>query len=231
MRLDKYLADAGKGTRSEVKRLIAKGRVSVNDIPVKDPAYRVSEDTAVCIDGRPVRYAAFEYYMLNKPIGVISATKEEAGSAVCVTDLITDKIRKDLFPVGRLDKDTEGLLLITNDGDVSHRLLSPKHHVDKTYEVLLDRPLRDEVIRCLEAGVDIGDGKPTLPCRIERLAGAQCRITIHEGRYHQIKRMFQSQGLEVRALKRISMGPLVLDPALAPGEYRPLTQEEIALLP
>lgn len=279
IRLDKYLADAGKGTRSGVKKLIAAGRVSVNGVPVKDSGFKVQESDPVCIDGRPVRYAAYEYYLLNKPQGVISAVKDEAHGAVCVTDLIEDKLRKDLFPVGRLDRDTEGLLLITNDGDLCHRLLSPKNHVDKTYYAELDGPLTAEMIRRLETGVDIGDETPTRPCRIELSdsgeyagkspserggtsdlpvpkgdrrppaaaacvqeppagtscrrtppAAAFCRITIHEGRYHQIRRMFETQGLTVTFLKRLTMGPLILDDALAPGQYRRLTEEELTAL-
>lgn len=232
IRLDKYLADAGKGTRSEVKKLIAAGRVTVDSAVIKDPGYKLSDSSApmVCIDGHPVRYAAFEYYLLHKPQGVISATRDEAHGAVCVTDLIGDKIRKDLFPVGRLDKDTEGLLLITNDGDLCHRLLSPKNHVDKTYYAELDGPLTEEMIRALEAGVDIGDDAPTRPCRIEEITSETCRITIHEGRYHQIKRMFETQDLAVTFLKRLSMGPLVLDETLAPGQYRELRKEELTAL-
>lgn len=269
IRLDKYLADAGKGTRSEVKKLIAAGRVSVNGAPVKDPGFKIQESDPVCIDGRFVRRAAFEYYLLYKPRGVISATRDEAHGMVCVTDLIEDKLRKDLFPVGRLDRDTEGLLLITNDGDLCHRLLSPRNHVDKTYYAELDGPLTAEMIRRLEEGVDIGDDAITRPCRIEATAPEEhgpepsaakareaccgpeppaakardpeppahpasalsaCRITIHEGRYHQIRRMFKTQGLTVTFLKRLSMGPLYLDEALAPGQYRRLTEEELTAL-
>ena len=243
IRLDKYLADAGMGTRSEAKKFIAAGRVSVNGAVVRDPGCKVSEEDPVSMNGRPVRYAAFEYYLLNKPQGVISATHDEARGAVCVTDLIEDGIRKDLFPVGRLDKDTEGLLLITNDGNLCHRLLSPKNHVDKTYYVELDGLLTEDMIRVLEEGVDIGDDAFTRPCRIEWPISMQCRgessalsgadaccITIHEGRYHQIKRMFKMQGRNVIFLKRLSMGPLTLDNTLAPGQYRRLTQEELAAL-
>ena len=237
MRLDKYLADAGAGTRSEVKKMIAAGRVTEDGKALRDAGYKLADpDTArICVDGAPVRYASYEYYMLYKPKGVISASRDagtDAGDkpAVCVTDLITDKVRKDLFPVGRLDKDTTGLLLITNDGQLSHRLLSPSKHVDKTYYAELDGVLMKEAAKEIEAGVDIGDEKPTLPCRIERLSENTCHITIREGRYHQIKRMFHVAGLQVTGLKRLSMGPLTLDPALRPGEYRPLTAEELAAL-
>ena len=236
MRLDRYLAEAGAGTRSEVKKKIAAAEVCVNGETVRDPGMKVDETAdLVTLGGRPVRYAAFEYYMLNKPAGVISASRLTGDlrdkDQVCVTDLITDRIRNDLFPAGRLDKDTEGLLLITNDGDLAHRLLSPKKHVDKTYYSELDGMLDEASRNRLEAGVDIGDEKPTLPCRIRVLSGgAACEITIREGRFHQIKRMFETAGLKVTYLKRLSMGPLTLDPKLKPGEYRPLTEQELKLL-
>ena len=242
MRLDRYLAEAGAGTRSEVKKLISAGRVAVNGRTVKDPGLRIDEaaDT-VTADGEPVAYAAYEYFMLNKPQGVVSASRltgdlKDTG-AVCVTDLITDRIREDLFPAGRLDRDTEGLLLITNDGALAHRLLSPKKHVDKTYYAELDGVLTPADAEAVMAGVDIGDDKPTLPCEIEaaenegRSDGASaCLITIREGRYHQIKRMFETRGLTVTFLKRLTMGPLRLDPELEPGEYRRLTDEELEAL-
>ena len=232
MRLDKYLCEAGRGTRTEVKKLIARGAVSVNGTIIKDAAAKVDEiRDEVCIDGEAVRYADYEYYMLNKPKGVISATRDKRDkNAVCVTDLIQEKIRRDLFPVGRLDKDTEGLLIITNDGDMAHRLLSPKHHVDKTYYVELDGKVMPEGAGRIMAGVDIGDDKPTMPCEINMLSDNSCFITICEGRYHEIKRMFKTEGRTVTYLKRISMGPISLDTELEPGEYRTLSEREIELL-
>ena len=232
MRLDKYLCEAGKGTRSEVKKIIARGDVSVNGSIIRDPAAKLDENSdEVTIGGVPVRYADFEYYMLNKPKGVISASRDKRDkNAVCVTDLIKEKIRQDLFPVGRLDKDTEGLLIITNDGELAHRLLSPKHHVDKTYYAELDSGVSREGAERIMAGVDIGDDKPTLPCQINMLSDSSCFITIHEGRYHEIKRMFKTEGRTVNYLKRISMGPMSLDTELEPGEYRSLSPEEIELL-
>ena len=232
MRLDKYLCEAGKGTRSEVKKIIARGDVSVNGSIIRDPAAKLDENSdEVAIGGVPVRYADFEYYMLNKPKGVISASRDKRDkNAVCVTDLIQEKIRQDLFPVGRLDKDTEGLLIITNDGELAHRLLSPKHHVDKTYYAELDSSVSREGAERIMAGVDIGDDKPTLPCQINMLSDSSCFITIHEGRYHEIKRMFKTEGRTVNYLKRISMGPMSLDTELEPGEYRSLSSEEIELL-
>lgn len=232
MRIDRFLAESGKGTRTEVKKIIASGRVSINGSVVRDAGFKTDEkNDTVCIDGEPVKYADFEYYMLNKPQGVISASRDNrSGKSVCVTDLIKEKIRADLFPVGRLDKDTEGLLIITNDGDMAHRLLSPKHHVDKTYYVELDGKVLQDGAERLMAGVDIGDDKPTLPCQINMLSDRSCFITIHEGRYHEIKRMFKTEGRTVTYLKRISMGPLSLDTELAPGEYRQLTDKETELL-
>lgn len=229
MRLDKFLSETGNGTRSEVKKLISSGGVSVNGKICRDPSAKISEETDdVRIGAAPVRYARYEYFMLNKPQGVISATRDGGnGKEVCATDLIRDKIRKDLFPAGRLDKDTEGLLLITNDGGLAHRLLSPKKHVDKTYYVELDAGMEPDAAERLMAGVDIGDEKPTLPCGIRMLTDSSCLITIREGRYHQIKRMFQTEGRTVTYLKRLTMGPLKLDEKLEPGDYRRLTPEEI----
>ncbi len=228
MRLDRFLTEMGRGSRTEVKKLIAKQRVRVNGLTAGDPGQKIDpgRDT-VSLDGEDVSYAAFEYYLLNKPQGVISASKDlRDRRQICVTDLIHTKKRQDLFPVGRLDKDTEGLLLITNDGALAHRLLSPKRHVDKTYEVTLDGELTGEAVQRLCRGVDIGDDKPTLPCEITQTGPGSSRITIREGRFHQIKRMFETENLYVTALKRISMGPLRLDPELKPGEYRELTKEE-----
>lgn len=232
MRLDKFLAETGKGTRSEVKKLISAGRVTVNGAAARDSGLKIDENADdISVDGVRVAYADFEYYMLNKPRGVISASRDNRkNSQVCVTDLIREKIRSDLFPVGRLDKDTEGLLIITNDGELAHRLLSPKKHVDKTYYAELDGRLMRESADRIMAGVDIGDEKPTLPCLINILSENSCLVTIREGRYHEIKRMFRTEGRKVDYLKRISMGPISLDAELAPGEYRRLTEEEIAAL-
>ena len=229
MRLDRFLAETGNGSRTEVKKLISAGFVSVNGNVCRDPSAKIREDAdEIRIGDARVRYAKYEYYMLNKPQGVISAARDGGRySETCVTDLIREKIRKDLFPVGRLDRDTEGLLLITNDGDLAHRLLSPKKHVDKTYYTELDGPLDKEAAGRIMAGVDIGDEKPTLPCEIRMLSASSCLITIREGRYHQIKRMFLTEGRTVVYLKRLSMGPLSLDPGLAPGEYRELKPEEL----
>lgn len=239
MRLDKYLADAGIGTRSEVKKLIYWKKVTVDGKTVTDPAYQLPADCEVCFKGEPVRNEKFEYWMLNKPSGIVSESRKNSlkrgekipeGEERTVVDLIRGSRRNDLFPAGRLDKDTEGLLLITNDGKLSHRLLSPAKHVEKTYYAELSGPLPEEEKKRLEAGIDIGDDRPTKPCRIEMITPENVAITISEGRYHQIKRMFEAAGLTVAYLKRIAFGPLILDGALLPGESRPLTEEEIDLL-
>lgn len=231
IRLDKYLADMGLGTRTEVKKDIKKGRISVNQEIVKSPEYKIDTQTDVVLaDGKEIAYEELVYYMLNKPQGVVSATEDRRDKTVL--DLIQKKKRKDLFPVGRLDKDTEGLLLITNDGELAHNLLAPKKHVDKKYFVCLKNVLSEENRKKLEEGVDIGEDKLTMPSQVSFLNEEkdQIEIIIREGKFHQIKRMFHAVGNEVVFLKRLSMGSLVLDEKLLPGEYRLLTPEEIVRL-
>lgn len=232
LRLDKYLCDMQEGTRSTVKDMIRKQRVSVNDIVVTRPELKVNTDKdIVCIDGRQIGYFHYEYYMLNKPQGVVSATTDKTDKTVI--DIITDKKRKDLFPVGRLDKDTEGLLLITNDGELAHRLLSPKKHVDKVYFARIAGRVTEEDREAFAIGVDIGDEKLTLPAELRILCSdevSEIELTIREGRFHQVKRMFEAVGKEVIYLKRLSMGQLVLDDSLNVGAYRELTKEELKLL-
>lgn len=233
MRLDRFLAEMGAGTRKEVKKLIAAGRISVNGSTEKRPDTHIDPETdLVELNGTLLHYTRYEYYMLHKPQGVISASRADLRSKDerCVVDLIQSSRKKELFPVGRLDKDTEGLLLITNDGRLAHELLSPKKHVDKTYYAELDKALSPDGTLRLEAGVDIGDEKPTLPCRLRLLEPCRILITIREGRYHQIKRMLLTEGCTVTYLKRISMGPLKLDESLKKGEYRPLSEHELSLL-
>ena len=230
IRLDKYLADMGKGTRSEVKKAISKGLVRVNNVIVKKPETKLDTDSDhVLFDGVLVGYAQHEYYMLNKPAGVISATEDKREKTVI--DLITEKKRKDLFPVGRLDRDTEGLLLISNDGELAHRLLSPSKHVDKVYYAKIDGEVTIEDVEAFQQGIDIGEEKLTRPAKLRVLkSGTQSEIelTICEGKFHQVKRMFQAVGKEVVYLKRLQMGTLILDESLKPGEYRELTEQEIA---
>ena len=225
MRLDQFLVKSDIGSRSEVKKLVKAGRVCVGDAVVRDPSVHIDENTdTVTLDGAAVVYEKFRYYMLNKPAGYVSATQD--GQCATVIDLLDGVSKKDLFPVGRLDKDTEGLLLITNDGKLSHELLSPSHHVDKKYYVCTDRMIGAEEKKAFEKGLDIGDDKPTLPAKIEETDNGYI-VTIREGRFHQIKRMFSALGAEVTFLKRLSMGGLVLDESLLPGQFRPLTTDEI----
>ena len=228
LRLDKFLADMGKGTRSELKRELKKGLVTVNGKTEKSPERKIDPETdQVAYRGGPVCYEKFFYYMLNKPPGFVSATEDRRERTVM--ELMKGASGKGLFPVGRLDKDTEGLLLITNDGELAHRLLHPGRHVDKVYMAELAGPVTEEMIRLFAEGLDIGDDKPALPARLVVLENgprARTEITICEGRYHQVKRMAEAVGSRVLSLKRLSMGPLKLDENLPAGHYRPLTQEE-----
>lgn len=232
LRLDKYLADMGIGTRSEIKVWIRQGRVSLKGEICRKPETKVEiSSDEVLFDNQAVVYACFEYYMLHKPAGVVSVTTDKLSTTVL--DLITDKKRKDLFPVGRLDKDTEGLLLITNDGELSHNLLSPKKHVDKVYYAKVRGKVTEEDKQLFQTGVDIGDPELTLPAELTVIKSgdiSEIELILREGRFHQVKRMFEAVGKEVIYLKRISMGSLTLDPTLKPGEYRSLTPEEIQQL-
>lgn len=231
MRLDKYLAEMGVGTRQEVKKQIRQGKAAVNGTVVKAADTKIdetSDDVTIC--GRNISYVSYEYYMLNKPAGVVSATEDRRDTTVI--DLIKEKKRKDLFPVGRLDKDTEGLLLITNDGDLAHRLLAPKKHVDKVYYAKIDGMVTEEDVKRFAEGIDIGaeEEEMTRPAKLDIMKSAEeseIRLTIHEGKFHQVKRMFLAVGKEVTYLKRERMGTLCLDENLKPGEYRLLTEEEI----
>ena len=234
IRLDKYLADMGVGTRQEVKKHIRQGRASVDGMTVKRADLKVDESSqTVTFDGEEIPYAAFEYYMLNKPQGVVSATED--GRYPTAVELIGSAVRKDLFPAGRLDVDTEGLLLITNDGELAPRLLSPKRHVDKTYYAHILGSLPADSQKQFEAGIILEDGLKTMPAVLNILSEEEpgkdltaVTLTIQEGKFHQVKRMFQALGCQVVYLKRLSMGSLVLDGKLKPGEYRRLTEEELA---
>ena len=227
-RLDKFLCDKKIGTRSQVKVLIQKGLVTVNNEVVKKADAKVVETDVVCCQGVVLSSDEFGYFMLNKPAGVISATEDISQNTVL--DFFKDEPYKNLYPVGRLDKDTEGLLLITNDGPLGHHLLSPKKHVPKTYYAKLTQGLSREDIDALEKGVDIGEKNLTLPAKIEVIEETAVHITITEGKFHQVKRMFEAVSNKVLYLKRISMGSLILDDSLNLGEYRKLTDDEIALL-
>ena len=225
LRLDKFLCDAGIGSRSQVKVFLKQGLIKVNGEIIKRPEFKVEEEQdSVTFQGKEINYRKYVYYMLNKPKGVVSATRDNLDRTV--TDLIKDSGHQNLFPVGRLDKDTEGLLIMTNDGDLAHRLLSPKKHVDKVYYVELDKMLTEEGRRMLETGIDIGEEKPTLPANAQRITDTSLYLTIREGKYHQVKRMLKAVGCEVTYLKRIAMGAISLDKNLPCGCYRELTEEE-----
>lgn len=232
VRLDKFLSEMGAGTRSTVKQFIKKGMVTIDGSIVTTPDYKVEPDSQiVTLDGEEIRYVQYEYFLFYKPKDCVSATVDNCHKTVL--DYITDNRRNDLFPVGRLDIDTEGLLLITNDGALSHRLLSPKKHVEKTYYAKVDGRVTEEDVALFREGVDIGEDSLTMPARLEILTSgdiSEVHLTICEGKFHQVKRMFEAVDKEVIYLKRISMGPLTLDETLHPGEYRPLTNEELKAL-
>lgn len=276
MRLDRLLAQEGFGTRSEIKKAIRSGRAAVNGTIEKDPGRQISSDDEVRFDDKVIARAEFVYYMLYKPAGVITAT-EDSRTATVLDLLRTPEssgspserqpaqpsrsvqpvLRRDLFPVGRLDRDTEGLLLITDDGQLAHRLLSPGRHVDKVYYAVVTGQVTEEDRRRFAEGLCVDESLTAMPARLlsaaeaaretEQLSGlipedpqqlippgttsfSPVLVTIREGKFHQIKRMFAAVGKEVLYLRRLSMGPLLLDEALSPGEFRELTQEEIRLL-
>lgn len=234
MRLDKYLASQTQESRSQVKEFIRRKLVNVDEQIITNPEFQVDpEKNKVKLRGNVIGYSQYQYFLLNKPAGVISATKDRLSETVL--GLLPKDHKKDLFPVGRLDKDTEGLLLITNDGALAHSLLSPKKHVSKTYLVKIKKELTDEDIARLEQGVDIGEVTLTLPASVTKiydpnLEGEWIHLTIHEGRFHQVKRMLQAVENEVLYLKRIRFGGLSLDSSLKPGDCRELTGEELQLL-
>ena len=231
IRLDKYIASMGYASRSEVKELARAGRIQVNGTVAKKSDIKLSTDTdEVLLDGAPIVYQEFQYFMLNKPAGVVSARSDAFDKTV--VDLIEGFHRADLFPVGRLDKDTVGLLLITNDGQLAHRLLAPNKHVDKQYFVRLELPVDETDAQAFAQGIDIGDDTLTLPAVLRLVPEDEhcAYVTLHEGRFHQVKRMFEARGNSVVYLKRVSMDSLVLDETLQEGQSRPLTTEELALL-
>lgn len=232
IRLDKFLSEMSGWTRSEVKKIVRTGSVIVDGNEVKKPETKIDEKLSiVSVDGRQIKYNKYEYYMLNKPKGFVSATTDREHKTV--VDIISSSEKKDLFPVGRLDIDTEGLLLITNDGELAHRLLAPKNHVEKTYYVEVSGILDDVDVDAVEKGIDIGEEKNTIPAKMEILKTdiqnniSSCYLTIHEGKFHQVKRMMKKLGKTVTYLKRVSMGSLILDSKLKNGNYRKLTEQEI----
>ena len=232
IRLDKFLSEMSGWTRSEVKKIVRTGSVTVDGNEVKKPETKIDEKLSiVSVDGRQIKYNKYEYYMLNKPKGFVSATTDREYKTV--VDIISSSEKKDPFPVGRLDIDTEGLLLITNDGELAHRLLAPKNHVEKTYYVEVSGILDDVDVDAVEKGLDIGEEKNTIPAKMEILKTdiqnniSSCYLTIHEGKFHQVKRMMKKLGKTVTYLKRVSMGSLILDSKLKKGNYRKLTEQEI----
>lgn len=229
-RLDKIISATGKKSRREVREMVRQGRVLVDGKPAPAADMKVDPQTAVILlDGEPLGYEKFTYVMLHKPAGVLTATEDRRQETVL--DLLPPELRRRaLSPVGRLDKDTEGLLLLTNDGQLAHRLLSPKSHVDKVYYARVDGALEPGDIAAFAAGMTLGDGLECLPAGLEILSPAEAFVTLREGKFHQVKRMLAARGKPVLYLKRLSMGRLRLDPALAPGAWRMLTEEERSAL-
>lgn len=229
-RLDKLLASTGRWSRKEVKDLVRQGRVLVDGVPASRPEDKVASTAVLEVDGQSVDCAPFVYVMLHKPQGLLSATEDKRQPTVL--DLLPAELRRrGLFPVGRLDKDTTGLLLLTDDGPLAHELLSPKKHVDKVYLARVEGKIDADDVSALAAGIVLGDGTACLPAGLEAVGdGTECLITLREGKYHQVKRMLAARGKPVAALKRLSMGPLALDEGLQPGKWRYLTAFEVAEL-
>ena len=229
MRLDKYLAETTQCTRSEAKALLAKSRVQVNGAVCKKGDTQLKESDTVAVDGQNLRYQQFVYLMLNKPEGVVSASTDKRDTTV--VDLVGDAYpRRQLFPAGRLDKTSTGFVLLTDDGNFAHEILAPKHHISKTYTVVIDTPLTEEMKAGFAAGVTLADGTALSPAEVTALSpdGLTVRVLLKQGVYHQIKRMFGVYGAGVNALHRDAIGALSLDPALEPGQWRELSAEEVS---
>ncbi len=241
IRLDKFLTECGAGTRSEVKKYIKAKQIRVNGVMAEKPEMKIEEASDVVEwNGKVLKYQKFHYYMFHKPAGCVTALKDNIHKTVI--EYFPEEMRKNLSPVGRLDLDTEGILLFTDDGAWNHHLMSPAHHIEKTYYAVLDKKVPQEAVELFEKGIDIGDEKPTLPAKLSILDPVLCcntqgnqgelyvaELTLQEGRFHQVKRMFQAVGCQVTYLKRISIGSLTLGD-LAPGEFRELTEEEVLIL-
>jgi 16S rRNA pseudouridine516 synthase len=228
LRLDKFLSNNGFGSRKDVREFFKKGEVTVDGVPERDRTKKINpEVNIVAVQGEQIVYRGFVYIMMNKPEGVVCATCDPEGEEVTVIDILPEQYAfLDLFPVGRLDKDTTGLLIITNDGAYAHRSLSPKKHAEKVYIATLDKPAETSDIAAFESGVTIGD-YTCKPAKLEILDGNQAKVTITEGKYHQVKRMFAQVGKNVANLRRIEFAGILLDETLAPGEVRELAQNEI----
>lgn len=225
-RLDKYLSSQTSLSRRDAVRAIRDRRVTVNGILCREADKKIDADAdAVTLDGAPVNYRRYVYYMMHKPAGIVSATEDRDERTVL--DLLPDELRRaGIFPAGRLDKDTTGLLILTDDGDYAHRMLSPNRHVDKTYIAALDREAGQEVAERFAQGIELRDGTVCKAGQAVPLGGCRVRVVISEGKYHQVKRMFAALGYRVTALERVAIGALELDAALAPGQVRELTDEE-----
>lgn len=228
-RLDKLLAGTGRWSRKEVKELCRAGRVTVDGAVVKKPESKVAPESVLAVDGTEIAQESEVWIMLHKPAGVVSAT-EDAREATVLSLLPERYQRMGLFPVGRLDKDTEGLLLLTNDGVLAHDLLSPRKHVDKVYYVEVDGILDEKDGQAFEKGIILADGTECLPASLRILEGNRGEVTLREGKYHQVKRMLASRGKPVTYLKRIAFGPLKLDEELPKGAWKTLSNEEVELL-
>lgn len=229
-RLDKLLAGTGKWSRREVKALVRQGLVRVDGRLAASAEDKLDPAAAIItVAGETISLCRFTYVMLHKPVGVLTATEDRKQPTVL--DLLPPELRRiGLAPVGRLDKDTEGLLLLTNDGELAHRLLSPKYHVEKRYFARVDGELSAADAEAFARGMTLGDGLECLPAGLELLPGHACIVTLREGKFHQVKRMLAARGAPVLYLKRLSMGPLTLDDSLAAGAYRLLRAEEISAL-
>lgn len=226
IRLDKYIADSGAASRKEARDLVKAGRIKVNGAIASAADMKIDATSAeILLDGERLDHSENKYIMLNKPNGVVSATED--ANEKTVIDLLPENLRRQgLFPVGRLDKDTTGLLLLTNDGAFSHSVISPKRHVSKLYRAAVTGVLDEQDIQAFENGLTLGDGTRCMSAKLEIVRPSVGHVTIYEGKYHQVKRMFASRGKYVTALHRLAIGSLELDESLAPGEYRDLTPEE-----
>lgn len=231
-RIDKILSNMGCGSRKDMKKCIKEGRVQINGKVISDNSIKIDPyDNEIYFDGEIVEYRRYIYIIMNKPKGLVSSTDDPSNRTVI--DILEDKYKIfNPFPVGRLDKDTEGLLILTNDGKLAHNILSPKKHIDKTYYVEVDGYVDENYTNDFESGIVLDDGYKTMPAKLKIIESnfiSRVELTIREGKYHQVKRMFKALGMKVLYLKRISMGSLELDSSLNPGEYRELKNDEIRL--
>ena len=227
MRLDRLLSELGAASRSELRQIIRRGRVSVDGVVVTEPERRVDpEGSEIRLDGELLTYRRFRYFMMDKPAGVLSVTEDRKQKTVL--DLLPPELKRlDLFPVGRLDKDTSGLLILTNDGDFAHRVISPKSGVEKRYRAEVEGVPDEADVKAFAEGLTLGDGTKCLPARLEITGANICYVTVMEGKYHQVKRMLASRGKPVVSLRRLSVGALELDEALGPGGFRELEKNDL----